>query len=314
MRNNKTGRAVLVAALTAAMSLGVATMALAGASPGDPSDALIVTPTDDPGEREVATFDFETIFTTCVDQVQYRIWSDDDGEPGSVVVPEVQVELAGDNPERGSFDVPAGLEGGWYWFEIECETDGLNGIRNGDGIELLDNGLISITGDFGFARLLVTVDVEGDVPDDTTFDVTVECDTFGTDDFLRPLLNGPDEAESSFDVIRGFGPDGGESPVMLYEGSSGLMVLSSDFNPAAGDLPATCEVSQADVEGAETSSDPAANSPILIDIDDPSDVTVTFTNVFPTAEDDEEEEDEVDDAVDEAEPADPVEAEPDFTG
>ena len=305
MRSKRTSRTALTAALTAVMLVGAATVALAGSL----GSALWVTPT---GEREVATFDFDTWLTSCVDQVEYRVWNDDDGQPGSVVVPELEVELPGDNPLTGSFNVPAGLEGGWYYLEIECETDDLN-ARNDDGIAPQDDGVISLVGEFGFARLLVTVEVEGDVPDDTTFEVTVECETFGTD--VQPLLdNGFDDGEaSSFSATREFEADGGGSAVMLYEGNAGLAFFSSDFNPAAGDIPADCTVTQTDDGGAEsTTSDPTANSPVEISVDEPGDYTVTFTNTFPTEVEEEEEEPvEIDD---EAEAAEPVEAEPDFTG
>ena len=320
-------RTTVIATVTAAMMIAGAAMALAGLG-----GALIVLPTE-PADREAASFDFrfgDDMFRVraagfapeeppCEDVETYRLWEVESDGIGELVIDGVDVTLEDADPWEGRFsltDVP----GGWYYFEAVCQG---NGDRNGDFNDLLQNGEENgdiepglYGGELGFARLLVEVKVEGDVPEGTTFEVEVEC--WGPDPSVEPVLlvgNGTDnDGDPTFTASRTFEATGDTEQVVLYQaGNEPERLQPSDFEPTVGDIPAECTVTQTDDGGAEsTTSDPAANSPVTIDIEELDDYTVTFTNTFPTEVEEEEEEPvEVDD---EAEPAEPVEEEPDFTG
>ncbi len=314
-------------------------MALAGASGG----AVIVLPTEEPGNRSTADFDFEfdddmlTLSDVgligpgdppCEQVETYRLWEIDQDPAGigDLVIDGVDV-LLGDNPWQGSFTLTE-VPGGWYLFEVVCPGNGNSNGDDSNGVfQLQENGDIEpgpFADTLGFARLLVEVEVEGDVPEGTSFEVEVEC--WGPAVSTEPVFfvnNGADnDGDPTFKVNRSFEATGGSEQVVLYEAGDepNRGALGVDFSPTVGDLPATCSVSQGDVEGAETTSDPAANSPVTIDIEGRDDYVVTFTNTFPTAVEEEEEDEptdveaDEDEVEDEAEPAEPVEAEPDFTG
>lgn len=305
MQTRTTKRAGLTTAIAAALLITGAASAIAGGG----FEEVLVTPT---GDRDLPSFEFSEPGRDCDIAVGYRIWERTSplADPGDLtiedlVIEDLDVDITGEDPWEGTFIVD--LPGGEYWFEIVCEDDI---VAFSDHEEIEPGGFL---GDLGFARLLLEVEVEGDVPDDTTFEVSVACDVEGSGIGLAANGDESDDA-TEFTVIREFDAAGGTQQVVLYRAAAhrlDLIRLSADFEPSIGDIPADCLVTQSEVEGAETTSNPAANSPVEISIDEAGDYTVTFTNVFPTEEEEEEEAVEVDD---EAEPAEPVEAEPDFTG
>lgn len=307
MRSNTTKRTSIIAGITAAMMLAGSAIAVAGIG-------IIVEPT---GERADAVFDFDG-FSPCAEP-DYRIWDDDNDSPGELKVGSVDVTLNNGDPAQGTFTVPDDLPGDRYWFELACDEE----ERNGD-FDILDNGGEIEPGyrvaPLGFARLFVEVEVEGDVPDGTTFEVEVTCEVQAEPEVQPRLENGGENRDPvMFTETRTFDVDGGTEQVVLYDVFR-FFLASADFDPYVGDIPAECEVTQTDDGGAEsTTSEPPANSPVDVTVDAAGNYTVTFTNTFPTAVDEEEEEPtdveaDDDEVEDEAEPAEPVEAEPDFTG
>lgn len=132
---------------------------------------------------------------------------------------------------------------------------------------------------FSFSRVLLTKAVEGEVPTGTTFTVNTACAVSG-DPFL--------------DEDREFDADGGDDQVVFYQSGENI----------------ECTITEPEDGGAQS----VAIEPETLTYTEFSDGSSTITNTFPEPSPDPSPSPSVDDTVDEAEPAEPVEAEPDFTG
>jgi hypothetical protein len=199
------------------------------------------------------------------------------------------VEVHEDDDTSGTIVLPD-LEGGEYELLFDVVTCVI--MINGGGTPFTEGDEASIA----FARLLIDKDVEGDVPDGTTFTVEVTCAT-GSE--AAAANASPQNEDTVYE--REFDADGGTEAVYFYD-------------------PAHCTIAETEDGGAmSTSIDPDE-----VEIIEPADFSTTVTNTFPEAEEvDDTEEDDEDEAEDdgedeseepEAEAAEPVEAEPDFTG
>lgn len=233
----------------------------------------------DPPNHEVPEFEYISESNTCNDPggFSHAVYDADDPTAGSEAEPEpseTQVEDGGLTGTRLVFEVPS-LPGGEYIFERTCDDPVVNEWR-----------------DFGFSRALLTKTVagEGDVPADTSFTVNVACTNNG-DPFL--------------DEDRQFDATGGDAQVVLYQSGENLQCTVSEPEDGGADgvtiQPETLQFDAEPVEGGKFSDYGF------------SDESSTVTNTFDPAPEPSPEPD-ADDTVEEAEPAEPVEAEPDFTG
>ena len=228
--------------------------------------------------------------------------------------PVFDFEWTGPPPEQlDCMDFEFAVEGPDGDVEGVIDVDGLTGTVDLTGEPAGDYELV-LRCDFGqgetfvidradltFARLTIDKNVEGDVPDGTTFVVEAACEPDENGDIGPAAMHEPFVAEREFEA------DGGSQAVIFYG-------------------PATCDIEETEDGGAES----VTVSDGSVEIAEPTDYDVSVTNVFPASvdepeeeevdepeeEDDEDEEevDEPDEEIEEAEAAEPVEAEPTYTG
>lgn len=248
--------------------------AVAGTSIATPAQAT------DPPNHEVPEFQYTSTEETCDDPDGFSYAVYPAGEPisDSVAEPEVNetpTEGEGVSGAEVVFEVPS-LAGGEYIFERSCEQSEYTEYR-----------------DFAFSRALLTKTIagEGDVPEGTSFTVNVACTNSG---------------EAFLDENREFDAAGGDAQVVFYRSGENLQcTVSEPENGGADDVtidPGTLQYDTAPVSEGKFSDYGF------------SDEGSTVTNTFRAPEPEPSPTAEVDDTVEEAEPAEPVEAEPDFTG
>jgi hypothetical protein len=132
-------------------------------------------------------------------------------------------------------------------YEIEADPDPVTGTLTATGLPAGEYSLFvrcdqtRYLGEFAFGRLTVTKVVEGDAPDDATFVIEVECE--GADAFTEELE---------------LGAEGGVAEVYSYVG------------------PTTCEVTETDDGGAESTEIEGGTA----EFDEPIDLAATVTNTF----------------------------------
>lgn len=246
----------VVTATLIAVSLAVVPAADAGAPP----DELHVTLSED---ATAETFDVEIdlgLDTASCATTEYTLTDAGSDEEFDVDV------VDGEDNLTGSFAADH-LDPGAYDLEVVCEH-----VVNGDGA-----GDLTLNDVFVFSRVTVDKQVEGEVPEDTSFLVRAACEVVM-------------EEGASWTVDVDFDGEGGTQNLLVEFNDDGPSVL--------------CIVSEPEDGGADSTEFDNAE----LEMEGPSSETTTVTNTFPEEEPEPEEEEE------EAEPAEPVEEEPDFTG
>ncbi len=259
-------RLMVVLGLLAAGS--VATVGAAGAqTEGDVGVTTFATGNDDQ-----AVYDFQVDGLTCVSDTNVTVT----GVPGATFVL--------DDPNSGTITLPVGTPGGNYQVVVTCDA--------GKGTSTATGGLV-------FASVNVDKVVEGDVPADATFPVTVTCSGgvgLTADSFS------PEGSQFLIDSSFSFDAAGGSKYLVAY-GPQGCILSETDDGGATS---TTLDLNNCD-EGRTNAPDAAATEAAgpsgTFDIVDPTDCTQTITNVFAAPA-----------APPAAQPADVTQQQPAFTG
>lgn len=256
-------RLILAVTVLAAASLTATGAALAAPSQAghEDADTLAVT-ADASGNPDQAVFEYSINNFTC--------------ERSTVTVDGVDATITQRDPNAGSITFPVGAPGGVYTAAFDCET--------GTGVE---SGSLILT----IAAVTVTKVVEGDVPADSSFPVTVTCNTAAGGNVSSEFSE--DGAAFLLDTQFSFDADGGSKYLVAYTPQSCSISEVDD----AGARSATIDLADCD-DDLGTARAEAAGPDGGFAIVDPTDCTQTITNVFAAA----------------TQPADVVQQQPAFTG
>ena len=258
--------------LLALGALGAASLTATGVALAAPSQdagevanlAVQASPTGNPDQAE---FDYEIDDLTCLDG-------------STITVDGVDATIDQTDNNSGTITFPVGTPGGSYLATFSCDT-----------------GKGTVEGTLTLSIAAVTVDkvVEGDVPADAVFPVTVACNQ-AAGGSVSTEFNGEGGNNFLLNASFSFDADGGSKYLVAYTPQSCSISEVDD----AGALSATIDL--ADCGDGRTQNAAPAGEAAGPDggfaIFDPTDCTQTITNVFATA----------------APPADVVQQQPAFTG
>lgn len=259
---------LVTASVTAAGTAGAAPSQAAG---DEGADTLAVTASAS-GNPDQAVFDYSIDNFTC--------------DSSTVTVAGVDATVTQADPNAGTISFPVGTPGGVYTATFDCDT--------GKGVE---SGSLTLS----IAAVTVTKVVQGEVPDDATFAVTVSC-AGGVGLVAQDGAFGAEGGGFFIDTSFSFGPTGGSKYLVAYT-PQGCTVSETDDG---GAIDSALRLNDCNDGGGSQDAAPVDAAPVeaagptgTFDVVDPTDCTQTIANVF---------------AAPAAQPADVVQQQPAFTG